>query len=135
MKMRSVSIPHRYSKDKGGKKMIEETLLVSIPHRYSKDVEDWIRNIACLTEFQSLIGILKTIICIDEINDRSMFQSLIGILKTRPSSSFRSEPISKVSIPHRYSKDSSHMPYPHLMSNVSIPHRYSKDRIQTKCLL
>ena len=78
----SVSIPHRYSTNKGKNKTKIKYFVVSIPHRYStnfhcsmgffyvfrvsiphrystNEVED--KNTDDVEEFQSLIGILQTI--------------------------------------------------------------------------
>ena len=131
------------------------TSRVSIPHRYSKDSYNWSWTCDMCT-FQSLIGILKTKIARTRPANWFGFQSLIGILKTFQwyftcywTESFQSligilKTVSamfqrcfhtKVSIPHRYSKDTPESSINPSSRRVSIPHRYSKDYSADDCTL
>ncbi len=120
-----VSIPHRYAKNNYSDKQPILSWLVSIPHRYAKngDVGRWPRF---YTQFQFLIGTLKTYTAYENRGYMPAFQFLIGTLKTWAGylSHLR---IYFVSIPHRYAKNYFFQPTLGTSLSVSIPHRYAKN--------
>ena len=119
-----VSIPHRYSTNDRKYYRTRQKLDVSIPHRYSTNRHNIDGHIIGGISFNPSQVFYKQILIAISICCFSLFQSLIGILQTKYcifSFIFKA----MVSIPHRYSTNSSILSISSLLSSVSIPHRYS----------
>ena len=105
--LKNVSIPHRQAKNNKYWVGLATLNLVSIPHRQAKNVKKENTTILKTTQFQFLIGRLKT--------------------KTRRC---QAVPILQVSIPHRQAKNAAKTIDEMEVKKVSIPHRQAKNELK-----
>ena len=124
----SVSSPHRYCQNLGGRLDRADSGSVSSPHRYCQNAIITVTN-RSFTEVSSPHRYCQNVrMPISTGSGHSWFQALIGTAKT-PASNPTFTTALQVSSPHRYCQNGCPRGSLHGLSEVSSPHRYCQNSV------